>query len=269
MTTLSWLNGAAASSIPLDDRGFLYGDGVFRTLRRVAGEVPLWGAHLDKLHRDAEVLGIGMPEADVWQADLQAALAVWGEADAVIKLTLTRGCGPRGYRPPDGIQPNRLLQLSPLPHYPESHYQQGVDVQLSALRLGHQPQLAGIKHLNRLDNVLARQALPTERFFEGILLDQEGWVVEGIQSNLIVRLDGELLTPALRRCGVAGLTRDRWIEVSRNSRQPLKCADLTLEMVLAADRMWLCNSLIGVMPVRELHLTQQVKQFAVEALNCP
>lgn len=231
------LNGAPEAPLSPLDRGLAFGDGVFRTLRLVAGEPVWWEDHLDKLVRDCRQLGLFPPARAEWEQDIAWVAA--RRPDAVLKLIVTRGPGPRGYRPPDVPFPTRLTLASVLPDFPDPTHETGAAVRLCDLRLGHQPRLAGTKHLNRLENVLARMEWDDPDIDEGILLDSDGRVVSGVMSNLFVRRGGAWLTPRLDRCGVAGVTRGRLM-----SRLGAREAEIGLDELLGAESLLLCNSLV-------------------------
>lgn len=231
------VNGSPAGDLSPLDRGLAFGDGVFRTLRLEAGEPVWWPDHLAKLAADCRQLALSPPVRTEWEQDV-AWLAA-RRPDAVLKLMVTRGIGPRGYRPPDLPYPTRIALATPLPDFPDPVLATGATVRVCDLRLGHQPRLAGAKHLNRLENVLARMEWDDPAIDEGILLDGDGRVISGVMSNLFMRRDGRWLTPALDRCGVAGVTRARLMAILAAEEGRFGLADL-----LAADAVLLSNSLI-------------------------
>lgn len=242
------INGAPAVSIPATDRGLAYGDGVFRTLRVRDGKPLHWRRHHQKLAHDCAALHIPVPDQTALLNEVRVVSQTC--ADAAVKIIVTRGSGERGYAPPQPSAPMRVVLgtlYSPLPHADA-----GLAVHLCRLRLGHQPALAGIKHLNRLENVLARSEWHDAAIGEGLLLDQEGLAVGGTMSNLFVVEAGQLLTPLLDRCGVAGVTRDRVMAAA--SAAGIVCVEqrLPLQRVLDADEAFLVNSLMGLRSVARL-----------------
>ena len=151
----TWVNGRVADNLPVTDRGLAYGDGLFETLRACRGTLPLQALHLARLQRGCAALRIPF-QAELIAAELNNAAARVG--DGVVKLILTRGTGQRGYAMPVDATPSRVISISPLPLYP-SDRRDGVHLFACTTRLADQPLLAGIKHLNRLEQVLARSDL--------------------------------------------------------------------------------------------------------------
>lgn len=244
------IDGQPEGSVLPSDRGLAYGDGVFRTLRVEQG-VPLqWDKHWATLNHDAQRLAIPCPAPAVWLEDIAALAAAHG--DGIIKCTLTRGVAGRGYAPPQQVQPTRIVQWSALPCYPAERRSAGVALHLCHVRLARQPLLAGIKHLNRLENVLARAEWDDPAIAEGLLLDDEGVVVEGTMSNILWRSGALWFTPRLDRCGVAGVTRACLMKGLAAAGAPVLEVHAPLEQVLRSDEVVLCNSIIGVWPVRSL-----------------
>ena len=244
------IDGVPADRIPVADRGLQYGDGLFETIAVVDGKPCLWDRHLARLREGCALLSIPPPPED--QLAAEALGLTRGVDRAVLKLILTRGEGGRGYRPPDPPLPRRILRRTPWPAYPDAWRSTGVRVRYCRTRLGHQPLLAGLKHLNRLEQVLARGEWNDPDIAEGLMLDLDGRVVEGTQTNLFVLQDGQLLTPALDRCGVAGVVRGLVLEAAWVLGFRVVEAALTPERLAAADALFLTSSLAGVWPVREL-----------------
>ncbi len=246
------VDGEARDTLSLQDRGLHYGDGLFETVAVIDGRMPLWERHMARLCRDAPRLGLPPPDPALLAAEARRLCA--GTARGVLKIILTRGPG-RGYAPPPQARPTRILCRYPWPAYPESHRREGVRVRVCRMRLGENPRLAGIKHLNRLEQVLARSEWRDPDIAEGLLLDQQGRVIEGTQSNVFAVRKGCLLTPDLSRCGVAGVMRAWILEEARSAGIPCEVRDLPLEELLAAEEVFLCNSVAGIWPVRRIEET--------------
>lgn len=249
------VNGAPGNLISIRDRGLLYGDGVFRTLRAVRGKALHWSLHYLKLKRDCTALGMACPDEALLLSELDQVLAQ--HPDGVVKLIVTRGAGARGYTPSADTEPTRIWDFSPLPEYPPGWAEQGIKAFVCSLRLPAQPRLACVKHLNRLENVLAAMELNEaqrhdSQLAEGLLLDAEGHLIEGVRSNLFMVLQGHLVTPDLSRCGVAGIQRGRVMAWALQYGVTLQVRNVMLEEALHADELFIVNSVIGLWPIREL-----------------
>ena len=243
------VNGMQSEAVPANDRGLAYGDGVFRTLLVQAGVAQHWQRHYRKLAHDCSALRLQCPPQALLEDELRAIAPV---EDAVAKIIVTRGAGERGYRYAPGAPPNRIVTTAPVPLYPARNREEGVRVRRCRLRLAEQPALAGVKHLNRLENVLARAEWADDAIAEGLLCDVEERVIGGTMSNVFAVLNGELVTPSLERCGVAGVTRERVLDAALRQGMPCRIRDLTWAELLAAEEIFLVNSVIGVWPVREV-----------------
>jgi 4-amino-4-deoxychorismate lyase len=240
------LNGQPGETLPLSDRAIHYGDGLFETIA-VKDGVPLcWEEHLQRLHLGCQRLDIPPPPASL-RAEAQTLISDRGRA--ILKIIISRGQGGRGYQYPDTVVPTRILGLYDWPDYPDSLYGKGINCTLSRVRLGHSPALAGIKHLNRLEQVLARNDVSRRGYMEGLVLDCEDNIIEATMSNLFLISGTTIITPDLGRCGVAGIIRriilDRVLEWGlRPQVRPV-----LLDDVQTAEEVFLCNSILGVCPV--------------------
>ncbi len=242
------INGAPAESLSAIDRGLAYGDGVFRTLRAVDGQPLHWLRHYAKLHGDCDALRLPCPADAVLLAEARKCAA--GYAHASVKIMVTRGSGARGYALPRPCTPTRIVIAEARAPLPQTN--RGVALHLCRLRLAHQPALAGIKHLNRLENVLARAEWNNPAFAEGLLLDPDGLAIGGTMSNLFIVEAGALITPELSRCGVAGVTRARVVDWAQQAGVACRVEPVPLQRALDADEAFLVNSLIGLWPVAAL-----------------
>jgi 4-amino-4-deoxychorismate lyase len=250
-TLAALVNGHPASAITIHDRGFLYGDGVFRTLRVSECEPLWWTDQIEKLEADAARLAIPVPTRSAWERDIADALAR-SPSECVLRLVLTRGEGQRGYRVPARPSPTRVVTVGPLPEALDQVTRHGARLRVCALRLAQQPSLAGVKHLNRIENVLARMEWNDPQTHEGLLLDASDRVISGVSSNLFIVRRGEVITPGLSRCGVAGVARDRLMRCAQDLKIPVRVADIDLADVTSAEEVMLTNSLIKVWRVERL-----------------
>ena len=244
------INGMDSSRLEVTDRGCQYGDGLFETLAVRHGRPEWLAAHLQRLEAGAARLGIPVPSREQWRQDIDALLA--GTDQAVLKLLLTRGSGGRGYLAPEAPTVSRIVLRYPWPAYPPEYTEQGVTVRFCDTALAHQPALAGLKHLNRLEQVLARNEWQGSEYAEGLMLDTQGFTVEGTMSNLFLIKDDRLHAPDLSACGVDGIMRQQVIILAEQLGIPLSIGHYTRQEVEAADGLFLTNSVIGIWPVRQL-----------------
>ncbi len=257
------INGSFNQAISPFDRGFSYGDGVFRTLVMREGMPESWPQHYQKLVADCAAINIVCPSAELLMSDLQQLFlldAQSEESSSVAKIIVTRGEGNRGYTPPAITAPMRVVTKSPMPQYAEDRFTEGVNLIVCETRLALQARLAGIKHLNRLENVLARMEWNDQTIADGLLLDMNGQVIECTAANIFARFGDVLITPSLMQCGVAGVTRQRIIELAHTLGLKIKIEAMSLEKLFSADEVIICNSLYGAWQVRQVQQQQWLKQ---------
>lgn len=242
-----WVNGVPADAVPVTDRGLQYGDGVFTTIAVRDGTPLLWRRHLARLQDDTARLGITCPTPEILAREASALCAT--AVRATLKIMLTRVATTRGYAYASGTC-RRILTLWQRTVDP-SAAQAGVTARWCQHRLSRNAALAGIKHLNRLEQILARAEWGQE-YAEGLMQDTEGYVVEGTMSNLFMVKRGALLTPAITACGVAGVMRAVVCERAAALNIPVHIGGFTAAHVHDADELFLTNSVIGIWPIRRL-----------------
>lgn len=258
------VNGQSGDTLAITDRGIRFGDGLFETLAVVDRRPQLWQAHLDRLKRGCQRLGIPAPSMDDWWRD-------WchlspDDEHGVLRITLTRGSGGAGYAPPSNPVPTRILQWLPAPQRPAQYWQQGIDVRVCQTRLALQPALAGIKHLNRLEQVLARAECAESAVTEGLMLAVDGRLAEATSANILIESQGRLVLPDTTDIGVDGIMQ-HWL---RTQAEALGIAvekrAVGLDTLQDGDAMMLCNSLIGIWPVRAIDQRRLPKPKLAEKL---
>ena len=228
-------------AIAIANRGLNYGDGLFETMRVHCGELPLWPRHRARLQEGAARLGIVLPDSSFIQARIEECIA---NVDAgVLKLLVTRGDGGRGYAPPADVDPVWALSLHPLPRVIST----GLRLHVCETRLAPQPALAGIKHCNRLEQVLARLEVQRAGCDEGLMRNTENHPVCATSANLLIHRNGRWWTPPVETCGVAGVLRG-WLL----GQGLVEVAALSMDEVLHADALALCNAVRGILPVSML-----------------
>lgn len=243
----SLINGQQADHISIRDRGFQYGDGCFETVRVLSNKPILWAAHLNRLEHACRVLNFSV-DFDLLQREISQLLQEKLTADAILKIIITRGEGGRGYAPIEQAQCNRIIQLT---DYVAPATQEGARVVLCEHRLSSNSNLAGIKHLNRIDQVLASAQIPSV-CDEGLCMDEAGNVIEGCRSNLLLAIDNELVTPDLSNSGVEGVMLNHLIEEFGKQGARVVRKAISLTELKAADEALLCNSVFGVWPIAEI-----------------
>ncbi len=246
MTARALVNGVAEERVSVFDRGLAYGDGLFETIRAVNGAAPLWSRHIARLDHGCGRLGLPVPDPAMLADEF--ARVVQGLPDAVVKIILTRGIGERGYAPTSPARVTRIVAAFPAPQVPADWYRDGIRVRCCALRLAAQPKLAGVKHLNRLEQVLARGEWSDADVVEGLLFDQADNLVSATAANVFVGIDGVLLTPPVDTCGVAGVLRGVLLETLPD----IHVRTMKKEDLMRADEIFLTSSVRGVLPVRAL-----------------
>ena len=246
MTARVRVDGQVRDQVSVLDRGLGYGDGLFETIRFVGSGAPLWPRHMQRLEEGCRRLGLPMPGPGVLLAEARE--VSHGLDQAVVRITLTRGVGARGYRPPVRPQPTRIVAAFEPPPPDHAAQTDGIRVRLCATRLAPQPLLAGLKHLNRLEQVLARAEWDDPAIAEGLLCDVDGFVISATAANLFALFGDTLATPALDRCGVAGVARAEVLAAWPHAQ----VRRIVLAELRQADELFLSSSVRGILPVREL-----------------
>ncbi|RDS80514.1 aminodeoxychorismate lyase [Dyella monticola] len=255
------VNGQPGDSVLALDRGLSYGDGLFETIRFESDKAPLWTRHMQRLAIGCERLRMPAPDAALlWREACQAT----GELrQCVVRITLTRGCGERGYALPAVTETTRIVAAFPMPQVPDASYIHGVRLHLCRTALADQPLLAGIKHLNRLEQVLARAEWNDPAIAEGLVCDTHGNVISATAANLFAVVDGVLVTPSVARCGVAGVARAAMLDAFEHCQ----VRDLPLEACRRASELFLSSSIRGILPVQAVGDTVYAPGPAVRAMQ--
>ncbi len=260
------INGAALESIPVSDRGLHYGDGVFETLAVSAGEPLVLEEHLARLQRGLSALGL--PDLDPQLIIDEIPKAVSEAPHSILKIIVTSGSGGRGYRRPTTASLTRILSGHDWPDdYNEAMYRDGIALTQCATRLSGNPRLAGIKHLNRLEQVMARSEWDDPGIMEGIMLDPDGHVIEGTMSNLFISRSGRLATPALDNCGIHGIMRRLVQSAAADCGIDCQVRQLVPEDLHEADEVFICNSVLGVCHVRQFQKTRYQQSNCTAAIR--
>jgi len=260
LTVPTWINGCAIdpsnNQFSTLDRGLLYGDGVFETIAIIKGKPQLLSHHFKRLEKACDRLSISV-RLSLLEDELGLFMSTCCQDlkpdKAILKLIVTRGCGGRGYNPSTATEPVRILQWHDFPDYHETFSLQGVSVIFCKTPLAKNPVLAGIKHLNRLEQVLARGEWNNSAIQEGLMFDTDGNLVEGTMSNVFLVRQGALLTPELNQCGIEGVMREHIIALAKKLGIACSSATISRAILEKADEVFLTNCVIGIWPVRKIN----------------
>jgi 4-amino-4-deoxychorismate lyase len=246
-----WIDGVSGSTVPADDRGLHYGDGLFETLRIRLGTVRFLEAHLARLTLGCERLRISFAAMPELRAEIAAA-ARQAPPQAVLKVIVTRGSAiRRGYAPAGHETARRVVSLWPETALPAA-ISEGAALHVSSIRLAENPALAGIKHLSRIENVMAAREAADRGAFDAVLLDSSGRLISGAMTNLFIVRSATLLTPRVDLCGVAGVMRAIVIRECAALGIRVSEGRVGLQELFAADEAFITNARIGVVPVRRV-----------------
>lgn len=247
-----WINGERQQQITVSDRALHYGDGCFTTARLQQGKIAWLEAHLQRLKQAASVLMIQDVDWHRLKQEMLHAAANAQPGEGVLKVILSRGSGGRGYSAAGCHQPVRIVMLFAAPAHYEALHESGVRLAISPVRLGINPQLAGIKHLNRLEQVLIRTQLEQSGADEALVLDTEGKLVECCAANLFWRKENQLFTPAIDGAGVDGIMRRRIIALAGQHGYVCQQVREEPQALAEADEVFISNALMPLLPVRQI-----------------
>jgi len=235
----------------LIDRGLHYGDGLFETIACRHGRPRFLAEHLNRLALGCERLRLGFASFAQLAAEIEHLTE--GRDRALIKVLVTRGpATARGYAPRGDEHATRIVLRYGWPEEDPRRARDGVAVRVADFTLAENPRLAGMKHLNRLEQVLARAELQDTGLDEALLLSRSGCLVSGTMSNVFVVQGDRVATPRLDRCGVAGVMRRVVMRAAAEAGITVEEARLTRYDLDAADELFLTNARIGLWPVRAL-----------------
>ncbi len=240
------IDGKPGDSIPVDDRGFLYGDGLFETIAFRSGVAPLWRLHWQRLRASSARLGLVVPDEEILFDECRQ---LAGEGRCVIRVSLTRGSGGRAYEPLAEPICRRVVQRR---HWPDAIHDQrerGICAVTSPIHLAIGSMLAGMKHGNRLEQVLAARDCAASGAEEALLYDASGYLAEAIASNIILVIKGRAVTPPTSEAGVGGVGLEWLME---QDEVQMEIERLTREDTGQAEEIMMINSVAGIRPVTAL-----------------
>jgi len=246
------VNGKAEDRISISDRGLNYGDGLFETIAFRNGVAEFIDAHIQRLVDGCTRLNIPFQQRELLSTELDSVYQSLKDVDSVIKIVITRGSGGRGYFADNTAEPSRIISTHAYPSYPQSYQQQGISVRLCQHKLSENPTLAGLKHLNRLDNIIARNEWSDENIAEGLMFDQSNHLIEGTMTNVFIVKSNQLISPKIKTSGVNGILRTQIIQIANQLGITFKEGVLSQTDLKNADEVFVCNSINGIWPVKNI-----------------
>jgi len=243
MSQIVLINGEELPEISVFSRNMQYGDGLFETCIAMNNQILFWPYHFSRLDIGCEKLSIKKIDEIVWLNDIKKALSLSLNKRCVVKLILSRGNSVRGYGYKDNIEPVRVVIISDMT---QSLINKSYVLEYAKSGYHSNPKLAGIKHCNRLEQILARSNLSSN---EAIMLDEQENVISVTQGNIYFVFGNKLLTPKLDRCGVVGSRRSLILELARSLKMKAMESDISINQVQQADEVFISNSVIGIQPV--------------------
>lgn len=250
----TWVNGVNTNKVTTTDRGFSYGDGIFTTIKVTGGQCQLMTQHLVRLQQGISALSIAQIDFKDLLDDLTAIASEL--CDGVIKVVITRGEGTRGYSSVGCDRPTLVISTSALPSHYKQWQQEGVALGVSTIALGLNPLTAGLKHLNRLEQVLVKQQIDENKWTDAVVLDCQACVIETSMANLFWRQGDVVYTPNLDFSGVKGLMRHQIISILKDNEVKVVEDRFKLSSIMNADEVFMSNCLMGIVPIVKIESTK-------------
>lgn len=258
------VNGRQQQHIEIADRAFQYGDGCFTTMAFRNAHLEFFDAHIKRLQFACKTLYI---DFDKW-SELENCIldSLPSTSDCVIKVMITRGAGGRGYSPEGAANPNFIISHHTIPSYYPLWQSKGITLTISPITLARQPLLAGIKHLNRLEQVLVKHALAQTHYDDAVVCDTEQQIIETSVGNLFWYKDKVWFTADLSESGVEGVMRNQILAIMQENHIPCRVVKQDVNVLYSAQELFVCNSLMVLVPVRSLFhtSTQKSKHYLVD-----
>ena len=277
MAAKNLINGKVCDQIEIFDRALHYGDGVFETIAIQDSKVLCFDEHLIRLEKGCKKLKIPIQDKVIIKNEVSSLINTETVDRAVVKIIISRGQGGRGYKIPENIESTRIISLFPWPNYSEKFSVSGIKTKICNYRYTNNSVLAGIKHLNRLEQILARSEWNDQEIIEGIVMNLDDYIIEGTMSNIFCIMDKTLYTPDLSLSGIKGIVREKIINLSDKLGLKIEIKKITLDFLLNAEEIFMCNSLIGIWPVNSIDEklflehkeTQRIKNKLIECSFIP
>ena len=261
MDSIAIINGKEQSNISIFNRNFQYGDGLFETCVVNNNQILFWEKHLSRLDIGCRKLKIKNIEEEIWLKDIKKALSLTSKKNCVLKLILSRGNSQRGYSYPDDILQVRVVIVSEMKNV---QAKESFSLEYASSGYHSNPNLAGIKHCNRIEKILARSSLKRD---EAIMLDENQNIISVTQGNIYFIFGQSLVTPKLDRCGVIGSRRSLILELAESIELNVEEGNVSMNDAKKADEAFISNSIMGIQSVNSIEEYQLPKKMITEQIK--
>ena len=246
------INGKLTNKISVEDRAVQYGDGVFETIAVKENLLEFWKEHYQRLSKGCKVLKIKCPPEVFLKKEISKFLKKIKKKKFILKIIISRGIGGRGYNPPKKAKSTRILGAYNWPNYPEKNFKKGIKIDICKTKLAMQPHLSEIKHLNRLEQIIARSEWQSKNISESIMLDFNENVIEGTMSNIFGVKKNVFYTPDIKFSGIKGIMRNKILKLLKTKKEKYKVKKITLKELLNFEEIFICNSIFGIWSVTQI-----------------
>ena len=251
-----WVNGISCQQIDITDRAIAFGDGCFTTIHGMNQQAKMLEQHILRLQQDSTRLKLPSVDWKQLTQHIEQVCEQQTDDEFVVKVMISRGAGGRGYSSQGFKQPTIMVMVSPFPKHYATLQCQGAALMLSRIPLSRNPILAGMKHLNRLEQVLIRQEIDDAKLDEAVVLDTHGVMVECCSANIFWRIGRDVYTPILEQSGVNGLMRQKIIAKLKDSQYHLVEVERFPAILTQCDEVIICNTLMPILPVKSIQLSE-------------
>ena len=246
------INGKLTNKISIEDRAVQYGDGVFETIAVKENLLEFWKEHYQRLSKGCKVLKIKCPSEVFLKKEISKFLKKIKKKKFILKIIISRGIGGRGYNPPKKTKSTRILGAYNWPNYPERNFKKGIKMDICKTKLAMQPHLSEIKHLNRLEQIIARSEWQSKNISESIMLDFNDNVIEGTMSNIFGVKKNVFYTPVIKFSGIEGVMRNEILKLLKKNKEKYKVKKIKFKEFLNFEEIFICNSIFGIWSVRQI-----------------
>ena len=243
------INGKQTNKISIEDRAVQYGDGVFETIAVKEKLLEFWKEHYQRLNNGCKILKIKCPSKTFLKKEINKFIKKTKKNKFVLKIIISRGIGGRGYNPPRNSKPTRILGIYDWPNYLETNFTKGIMMDICKIRISAQPFLSKIKHINRLEQIIARSEWQNKSISESIMLDLNDNVIEGTMSNIFGVKKNIFYTPNIKFAGIEGIMRGVILKLLKKNKKKYIIKKITLKELLKFEEIFVCNSIFGIWSV--------------------